>query len=130
MLSKKGKGTIDSLIGSTTHIQGELHFRGGLRIDGRVTGNVCAEEGKPNVLVISEQARIEGEVRALHLIVNGEIIGDVYCAELIELQPKARITGNLHYKAMEMHSGALVTGTLTPGQLPEGKVIKLASNDA
>lgn len=127
MMGKKGKSTIDSLIGSSAHIEGELHFRGGLRIDGRVTGNVIAEADKQNVLVISEQAKIVGEVRALHLIINGEIIGDVYSDELIELQPKARITGNIYYKALEMHSGALVTGTLNPGQVQAATVIKLAS---
>jgi cytoskeletal protein CcmA (bactofilin family) len=126
MLGKKGKSTIDSLIGSSTHIKGELNFKGGLRIDGRVTGNVNAELSQPSVLVISEQAKIEGEVRAVHLIVNGEIIGDVYSVDLIELQPKARITGNIHYKAIEMHSGAVISGKLNPGfsleNTPETKI--------
>lgn len=128
MLGKKNKNTIDSLIGSSTHIQGELDFKGGLRIDGRITGNVNAEVGEPSVLVISEHAKIVGEVRAVHLIVNGEIIGDVYSVELIELQPKARITGNVYYKAIEMHSGALVSGKLSPGQAEEtSQVLKFAA---
>lgn len=129
MLGKKNKTTIDSLIGSSTHIQGQLGFKGGLRIDGRVTGNVNAEASEPSVLVISEKARIEGEVHAVHLIVNGEIIGDVYSVELIELQPKARITGNIYYKSIEMHSGAVVSGTLNPGHAEEtSQVLKIVAS--
>lgn len=128
MLGRKGKNTIDSLIGSSTHITGELAFKGGLRIDGRITGNVNAEVGEPSVLVISEQAVIEGEVRAVHLIVNGEIIGDVYSVDLIELQPKAKITGNIYYKAIEMHSGAVVSGKLNPGHAEEtSQILKFAA---
>lgn len=125
MLGRKNKGTIDSLIGISTNIEGNVRFRGGLRIDGNVKGNVTAEGDEPSMLVISEHARIEGEVRVAHLVVNGEIIGPVYSTELLELQPRARITGDVHYKALEMHGGALVAGKLTHDQVEE-PVLKLA----
>lgn len=125
MLGRKNKGTIDSLIGISTNIEGNVRFRGGLRIDGNVKGNVVAEGDEPSMLVISEHARIEGEVRVAHLVVNGEIIGPVYSTELLELQPRARITGDVHYKALEMHGGALVAGKLTHDQVDE-PVLKLA----
>ena len=95
MFSRKSKSTIDSLIGLTTSIVGDVHFKGGLRIDGHVKGNVIADSAENSMLVISEQARIEGEVRVAHLVVNGEIRGPVYSSELLELQPKARITGDV-----------------------------------
>jgi cytoskeletal protein CcmA (bactofilin family) len=108
-----------------------VQFNGGLRIDGQVIGNLTTETDKPSVLVISEHAKITGEVRAAHLIVNGEIIGDVYTTELLELQPKARITGNVYYKALEMHGGALVSGQLSHGHVAVEPLLKLAaSSDA
>lgn len=125
MLGRKNKGTIDSLIGISTNIEGNVRFRGGLRIDGNVKGNVIAEGDDPSMLVISEHAKIEGEVRVAHLVVNGEIIGPVFSTELLELQPRARITGDVHYKALEMHGGALVAGKLTHDQVGE-PVLKLA----
>lgn len=125
MLGRKTKGTIDSLIGISTKIEGDVHFKGGLRIDGQVKGNVIAEGEDPSMLVISEFARVEGEVRVAHLVVNGEIVGPVYSSELLELQPKARITGDVYYKALEMHGGALVSGKLTYDQAGE-PVLKLA----
>jgi cytoskeletal protein CcmA (bactofilin family) len=125
MLGRKTKGTIDSLIGISTSIQGDVHFKGGLRIDGQVRGNVVADGEEPSMLVISEFARVEGEVRVAHLVVNGEVIGPVHSTEFLELQPKARITGDVFYKALEMHGGALVAGKLTHDQLGE-PVLKLA----
>ncbi len=125
MFGRSTKNTIDSLIGLSTSIEGDLHFKGGLRIDGKVKGNVIAEEGQSSLLVISENARVEGEVRVSHLIVNGEIVGPVYSSDLLELQPKARITGDVHYKALEMHGGALVSGKLTHEAVGE-PVLKLA----
>lgn len=127
MFGRSTKNTIDSLIGQSTSIEGDLHFKGGLRIDGKVKGNVIADEGQPSLLVLSEHARVEGEVRVSHLIVNGEIVGPVYSADLLELQPKARITGDVHYKALEMHGGALVSGKLTHEAVGE-PVLKLAAS--
>jgi|SRR5450830_201467 len=132
MLGRKSKGTIDSLIGVSTSIEGNVNFKGGLRIDGHIKGSINAEQGQPSVLVISEHAKIVGEIRAVHLIVNGEIIGDVHSVELLELQPKARITGDVYYKALEMHGGALVSGKLSHDQNAELPLLKLAvsSGDA
>lgn len=130
MFSRKNKNTIDSLIGISTSIEGNVYFKGGLRIDGHIKGNVIAEPGISSMLVISEQARIDGEVRAGHVVVNGEINGPVYSTELIELQGKARIAGDVHYKALEMMNGALVTGKLTHEQLMVVEpVLKLAASN-
>ena len=113
MFGPKVRSTMDSLVGPATRVDGHLLFRGGMRIDGQVRGNVTAEAGQSSYLVVSEHARIEGEVRCDHLIVNGEICGAVYAAELLEIQPKARIIGNVYYKVLEMHGGAQVLGLLT-----------------
>lgn len=126
MFGSKSKSTIDSLIGMSTKIEGNLHFKGGLRIDGHVKGNVIADPSQASMLVISEHASVEGEVRVAHLVVNGEITGPVYSSELLELQPKARITGDVHYKALEMHGGAIVSGKLAHDQNGE-PVLKLAA---
>jgi cytoskeletal protein CcmA (bactofilin family) len=104
---------IASLIGTGTTIVGDVTFSGGLRIDGTVRGAVCCAEGeKGGMLVISELGAVEGEVRAAHLVVAGRINGPVRASELVELQPKARISGDVHYRALEMHNGAIVDGTL------------------
>jgi cytoskeletal protein CcmA (bactofilin family) len=113
MFGRNSKTEIDSLVGISARIEGNLCFTGGLRIDGEVHGDVLGGDSAENVLIVSEHARIEGDVRCATLIVEGYIAGDVYATELLELQPKGRIIGNVHYKKLEMHSGATVAGTLT-----------------
>jgi len=127
MFGRKTKSTIDSLIGIATKIEGNVHFKGGLRIDGHVKGNVTADDVQGGMLVISEHAKVEGEVRVAYLVVNGEITGPVFSSELLELQPKARIIGDVNYKALEMHGGAVVSGKLTHDNVGE-PVLKLASS--
>lgn len=104
--------SIDTLIGAETRVEGDIHFTGGLRIDGTVRGNVMEPEHSPCTLILSEHGRIEGAVTAAKVVVNGKVIGPVKSSQFIELQPKARITGDLHYKSLEMHTGAVVEGRL------------------
>lgn len=124
---------IGSLIGVGSTLTGDIEFVGGLRIDGTVRGAVrCTEGEKGGMLVISEHGTVEGEVRAAHLVVSGRISGPVYASELVELQPKARVVGDLHYRALEMHHGAIVEGKLIH-QPESGKAVaplKLAATPA
>lgn len=115
MLFSKKKGlSIDTLIGQDAAIEGDVTFSGGLRLDGRVRGNIIAAEGKPSMLVVSEKGVVEGEVKVGHLILNGTVTGPVHAGDLLELQPNARVYGEVHYAALEMHQGALVEGRLVP----------------
>src|SRR3954470_17835218 len=83
----KPQSRIDCLIGAETAIEGNVTFSGGLRIDGKVRGNIIAEEGKPGTLVISESTRVEGEIRVPHIVINGAVVGPVHSGEYVELQP-------------------------------------------
>jgi cytoskeletal protein CcmA (bactofilin family) len=114
MFGKKSTPSqIASLIGAGSTIVGDVLFGGGLRVDGTVRGSVrCADGDKGGMLVISETGVVEGEVEASHVVVAGRITGPLHASELLELQPKARIAGDVRYKALEMHHGAIVDGTL------------------
>lgn len=125
----KPQNRIDSLIGATTRIEGNLFFSGGLRIDGSVRGNVSALPDQPGTLVLSEHARIEGEVRAAHVVVNGAVIGPVFALETLELQASCRVKGDVHYKTIEVVRGAVLDGRLIHHEEAEAKPagLKLAS---
>lgn len=115
MTKKKPKSTaqIDSLIGQNSEIRGDVVFKGGLHIDGKVKGNVIAEEGgAESILTLSDRGMIEGEVKVPNVVVNGTIIGDVHAMTHIEVAAKARIHGNIYYSLIEMAMGAEVNGTL------------------
>jgi len=108
----KPHNNIECLIGAGATVEGNIIFSGGLRVDGRVRGDVIAVEGKPGTLVLSERAQIEGEIRVSHVVINGAVIGPVYATEYVELQPKANVTGDVHYKTLEIQLGAVVQGKL------------------
>ena len=129
-LGKKKPPPIRSLIGEGVVVKGDIRFDEGLRIDGEVRGDVEAADGR-SILVISEKARVHGKVRAGHVIINGAVIGPVHSDELLELQPKARIEGDVRYQMLEMHQGAQVEGLLKPLKSAEKPTLTLAaSNDA
>lgn len=122
----KPQSRIDSLIGIGTKVEGDVVFSGGLRLDGYVKGNVFAEEGKPSTLVLSEQARVDGAIRVSHVVINGTVNGPVYASEYVELQAKSRVTGDVCYKTLEMHLGAVIEGRLVHQQDgQEGAVVEL-----
>ena len=108
----KPQNRIDCLIGAGTEIKGDMTFDGGLRVDGRVQGNVVSVEGKPGTLVLSEAAHIEGEIRVSHVVISGTVAGPVHAADYVELQSKANVTGDVYYRTLEMHLGAVVQGRL------------------
>lgn len=120
----KPQNRIDSLIGAGTRIEGNINFTGGLRVDGEVIGNVTAVSDQPSTLVLSEQARIEGEITVSHLVVNGEVSGPIYAAEFLELQSRSKVKGDVHYNTLEMHLGAIVEGHLVH-RSGEGKTVEL-----
>jgi cytoskeletal protein CcmA (bactofilin family) len=131
MFAKKKPPPIKSLIAHGTEIHGNLSFTDGLRIDGAVFGDVVAATERPSILVISETASLTGEIHADHVIVNGRVTGTVHARSLLEVQPKARIEGDVYYTGLEMHLGAVIHGRLVAQLMSEEKpTLKLAANNA
>jgi cytoskeletal protein CcmA (bactofilin family) len=128
MLGWKKTPPIRTLVGEGTVVTGELRFSDGLRIDGEVQGDVVASGEGRTLLVISEKARVHGKVRAGHVIINGSVHGPVVAENLLELQPKARIVGDVKYEALEMHQGATIQGGLLPLQADDKPSLKLAAS--
>jgi cytoskeletal protein CcmA (bactofilin family) len=125
----KPQNKIDSLIGAGTRIEGHVTFSGGLRVDGEIRGNVRADKDGSGMLVISEQARVEGEINVAHVVVNGTVIGPVCAVESLELQPNARVTGDVEYHQIEIQQGAVVQGRLVHHTGAKTVELKLASSN-
>lgn len=107
---------IDSLLGENTRFVGDMSCEEkGLRIDGHWIGNITCTNG---TVVISQSAIIEGEVRTSFAVVNGTIKGHIISSSAVEIQPKARIEGNVSAPVVEMHSGAMVHGQIETSETP------------
>ncbi len=116
---------LDSLIGAGTTVHGDLLFTGGLRVDGTIHGSVATVDHQPGTLVVSEQARVEGEVRVSHVVINGTVKGPVVANDYLELQAKARVHGDVQYRSLEMHVGAVVEGKLAHAEQETAAIVEL-----
>jgi cytoskeletal protein CcmA (bactofilin family) len=136
MFGKKAQPPIKSLIAGGTRIEGNMKFNEGLRVDGEVYGDIqSTPEDSGSLLVISEAAIVQGAIQADHVIINGTVRGPVHARELLELQPKAKIEGDVSYVALEMHQGATISGQLRPLMAgnaadEEKPLLKLASKSS
>jgi len=129
----KPQERIDSLIGAMAKIEGDLTFSGGLRVDGEIRGNVTAKPGVPSTLVLSEHGRIDGDISVTHLVINGIVNGTIRADEYMELQSKARVTGDVHYKTLELQLGAVADGRfiyLAEGASEKVVAFKMSSAEA
>jgi cytoskeletal protein CcmA (bactofilin family) len=136
MFSRKKQPPIKSLLSAGCRLLGNFQFVDGLRLDGSVQGDITGLPDAPSILVIAETAEVIGSVTADHIIINGKVLGPVHARHLLELQPKAHISGDVTYKLLEMHKGASVDGKLCPvvssgvsGNAEEKPTLKLAANN-
>jgi hypothetical protein len=114
MFNKKKQPPLKSLVAQGARVVGDIFFAEGMRVECIITGNVRPVDSNPSILVIAESAVITGAVSADHIIINGTVKGAVSARMMLELQPNARIEGDVEYGALEMHQGALIAGRLTP----------------
>ena len=109
---------LSSLVADNMAIKGDVLFSGGLRVDGRIDGNVVSENNTNGLLVLSDKGTIHGSVRTYDAVINGTISGDLEVEHFLELQANARVTGNITYRQLQLECGATVDGKLLCA--PEG----------
>jgi cytoskeletal protein CcmA (bactofilin family) len=112
-ISVSGKTT---LVSSDTVILGEIRFSGVLDIEGLVRGNIIAEPGKEALVRVVDKGRVEGEIRAPSVVINGTVQGDVYATRHLELAAKARVQGNVFYVRRSMAALRIWPTLKKPGQ--------------
>ena len=126
--NNKAQNRIDTLISAETHIEGDVQFSGGLRVDGIIHGNVTELPSTPSTLIVGEHGRIDGAVKVSKIFIVGKVVGPVKAIQFIELQTKAKVMGDLHYKSLEMHTGAVIEGKLV--YLGDAEVADSESEDS
>ena len=110
MAFKSGNST--TLISEEADIVGDIHFSGDLEIQGLVRGNLIAKSGSKALVRVVDGGRVEGEIHAPRIMINGSVVGNVYATEHVELAAKAMVEGNVNYAIIEMVKGAQVNGSL------------------
>ncbi|MDX9698957.1 MAG: polymer-forming cytoskeletal protein [Rhodocyclaceae bacterium] len=103
---------LSSLVADNLQVVGDVLFTGGLRVDGKIEGNVLGREGEKSLIVLSQKGCIVGRVRAYDAVINGTISGDLEVEHFLELQAGARVSGNISYRQLQMECGATIEGQL------------------
>ena len=126
---------LSSLIAEDVEITGDVHYSGGIRIDGRIKGNVIARatDGQTRaLLVLSDKGHIEGTVNCGDAVINGTVVGDLVVEHFLELQSNARVSGTIRYEHLQMDVGAAVDGKLVKAEAAAAadNVVELAMDKA
>ncbi len=114
-----------TLISRTTQLKGDLTFSGELQLEGKLVGNIYAEDQKDARLVIADTGVVEGEIRVPVVIVNGTVIGNIYSSKQLEMAAKGLVKGTVHYHSIQMVKGAQVNGSMISNQTKDGKVLEV-----
>lgn len=115
---------VDTLIGHSTEVEGDIKYQGGLHVDGTVKGNIVADDDSGSILILSERGRVEGELRVPNMLLNGQVVGDVYACERVELAKHSRVSGNVYYNKLEMALGAEINGNMVHRNRQEKRLLE------
>ncbi len=103
---------IDTLIGKSARVQGDVAFEGGMHLDGHIFGGVRSDEAPDSSLTVSETGAVEGPVHVPNVLLHGTIKGDIHATQRVVLGATARVEGNVYYGVIEMTLGAQIVGKL------------------
>jgi len=126
MFLKSNKNTpkIETVIGSETELEGNVHTKQSLRVDGKVKGEVKAIS-----VIIGEFGIVTGDVTATNVTVAGKVKGNITARESIELLPKAQILGDIRTTKLVISDGACFEGNCQMIKA-DGQVIELNPQNA
>ena len=113
MIKKKRKFVaITTLIDKDIVISGDTTYTGGIRIDGKIKGNLKVHGEEGSLLIMGHGSKITGDVEVEKAIINGEINGNVKCRDYLELNTNAIVNGSIEYDIIEIHEGSKINGIL------------------
>ena len=124
-LSEKSKGArysqnrTDTMIGAGMRVEGHLAFTGVLHIEGDALGDVSCEGDSGGMVVVGKTGHVAGRIKVPHIVVAGHVSGPLHSSESIEIQQGACVVGDVFYRAIELHAGGVVEGSLTPNDAME-----------
>lgn len=120
-----GETRIAGLIDVGSEFKGELAFKGSFRIEGSFQGTIKSD----SLLIVGEKGKVEADIHAGQVVINGEVRGTVQAAERVEIHGRGRVYGTIVTPKLVVEEGAFLeancqttgpgSGT-APGQAPAG----------
>jgi len=107
MKKDRGPDSISTFIGVDAFFKGNLNFKGTIRVDGKVQGEIKSEDG---TVIIGEKATVDANLTVGVAIVIGTVNGSIDAADRIEVCPPASITGDLKAPVISIEPGGSFNG--------------------
>jgi cytoskeletal protein CcmA (bactofilin family) len=95
-----------------TEFKGDLSFKGSFRIDGYFKGTIVSD----SMLVIGEQGKVEADVRAGYVVINGEIKGTIRAEDKVEIHNRGRVFGSIITPKLIVDEGAYLEANCQAGE--------------
>ncbi|RLA86340.1 MAG: hypothetical protein DRG31_00490 [Deltaproteobacteria bacterium] len=110
-------GEVNGFLGRETAFEGKLDFKGAVRIEGNFKGEIRT----PDLLIIGEGARVEGQIEVGTAIIQGEVLGNIRASKKVELRSSARLSGDISTPLLVVEEGAFFDGSckMAEGGFPE-----------
>jgi cytoskeletal protein CcmA (bactofilin family) len=96
---------LESFIGAGSTFKGEIETKGTLRIDGQMEGNILADW-----VILGEKSSFRGNVTARGIVIGGRLMGNLDAKEIVEIEAKGHVTGDIHTVKMTIAEGAVFDG--------------------
>lgn len=118
----KNRDQINAFLGKDTEFEGKLSFKGAVRIDGRFTGEIYSD----GTLIAGETAIIKSEIHVAHIIISGEIKGNIVADKRIEIHAPGKVYGNIQSPVVVIDEGVIFEGNCRMLKTETEKEKKLA----
>lgn len=119
------KGKVETILGTGTKVEGDIHTNGSLRIEGEVIGNIKAEGD----LFVGEEGRIETEIEARNVVIAGKVKGDVKAHQRLEILPQGKLIGDIKTDKLKIEEGAVFVGKSQTLKNEKDNVTKMAKDN-
>ena len=103
---KKPKDEINAFLGRDTEFEGKFSFAGSVRIDGKLSGEIYSN----GTLIVGESAVIKSQIHVADMIISGEVHGDIFAENKIELNVPGKLFGNIQTPKLVIEEGAVFEG--------------------
>ena len=95
-----------SIIGREAEFEGTLKNEEGIRIEGKVQGEIQAK----GEVIVSKDALVKANIQGRSVNIGGKVVGNVDCQGTVELFPSASLEGNIRAADLTIPDGAFFNG--------------------
>ncbi|MBI5699227.1 polymer-forming cytoskeletal protein [Candidatus Saganbacteria bacterium] len=108
---------INSIIGESTTIKGEISSQGPLHLNGLIEGEVLAE----GEVFVGEKGKVKGNISGGKVVVSGRVEGNISARLGLEIAKGGEVQGEITTDKLLIEAGSSYLGKVNIGNLEAGE---------